>query len=92
MSGICIIPLMLFGVVNPVVGFVCDKDMMNPNLILAFSLILGVALSVILGTITIMLRYVPHIDKLEEKTEELRLKEEQLDKLINHYNKLIKAM
>lgn len=89
-SAVCIFPLFLLGIVNPIVTLIGnDGKIKNFNLFLVYVGICAVCLAVITTTVLLLQKYASKIDHLDEEERRIYQKERQLETLISRYNSMI---
>ena len=89
-SEICIIPIMLFSVVNPSVYLINTKGgVLNETTLWVYIGILVLSLSIVMTTLFLLIPYASKIDKLDKAEIENNKEKERLSILISKYNKLI---
>lgn len=91
-SCVCCFPLILFGIVNPILSWSDKNKVIEGNYTyLVYILIIAVCLGVVMTTIVLISRYTGKIDHLDKAEKFYMNKAEEADRLINHYNELIKS-
>jgi uncharacterized membrane protein len=90
-SAICLFPLLVFGVVNPLLTLYTPVGVTtkNENVILIFLVILGICISVVLTTMLALRGYASRIDSLEREDIIIYKKNRKLDAQIDKYTRLI---
>lgn len=88
-SGFFCFILILICVVTPISNLPKGYTARQFNIMLIFSLLICISVTVIMVTLLIISRYASKIDNLEKAEEEAWKKKENLNKLIRKYNQLI---
>lgn len=90
-SQFAIIPIFLFGIVNPLIGITANpnNEILNSWRFYIYLGILLISITIVTVTTFGMVSYTSKIDKLDKLEDELNSKKRKLNKLIEKYNDLI---
>lgn len=89
-SAICVFPVFLLGIVNPVVTLLNNEGkLFNTTIFFVYMGVLGICLSVIMTTVLLLQKYASKIDRLDEEEAKIYEQKKKLNTLISKYNDLI---